>query len=140
MIRRVNHIAIAVPDLEAASATYRRLGVTVSESQELPEHGVRVSFLEFDNLKLELVEALGDASPIQRFIEKNPAGGIHHVCFEVEGLGPVTTVLRESGIRVLGSGVPKIGADGNPVIFAHPSDLFGVLTEFEEVPATSSFC
>ncbi|QCL98191.1 methylmalonyl-CoA epimerase [Agrobacterium tumefaciens] len=140
MIRRVNHIAIAVPDLEAASATYRRLGVTVSESQELPEHGVRVSFLEFDNLKLELVEALGDASPIQRFIEKKPAGGIHHVCFEVEGLGPVTTVLRESGIRVLGSGEPKIGAHGNPVIFAHPSDLFGVLTEFEEVPATNSFC
>ncbi|TCU20606.1 methylmalonyl-CoA epimerase [Rhizobium sullae] len=133
MIRRVNHIAIAVPDLELASESYRRLGVEVSEPQELPEHGVRVSFLEFDNLKLELVEALGDASPIQRFMEKNPGGGMHHVCFEVEALDTVATTLRESGMRVLGSGETKIGAHGNPVIFVHPADLFGVLTEFEEV-------
>lgn len=130
MIRRVNHIAIAVPSFELASATYRKLGVKVSEPQELPEHGVRVSFMEFENLKLEPVEAFGDGSPIQRFMEKSPGGGMHHLCLDVEDLEPA--------IRVLGSGEPKIGAHGNPVVFAHPSDLFGVLTEFEQVPATES--
>ena len=138
MITRVNHIAIAVPNLELASATYRKLGVTVSEPQELLEHGVRVSFMEFENLKLELVEAFGDGSPIQRFMEKNPGGGMHHVCFDVEDLGAAVSDLRESGIRVLGSGEPKIGAHGNPVVFAYPSDLFGVLTEFEQVSTTES--
>ncbi|WCK80167.1 methylmalonyl-CoA epimerase [Agrobacterium fabrum] len=133
MIRRVNHIAIAVPDLELASETYRRLGVSVSEPQELPEHGVQVCFLEFENFKIELVQALGDGSPVERFMEKNRVGGIHHICFEVEALDPLTSALRDIDIRVLGSGGPKIGAHGNPVIFAHPSDLFGVLTEFEEV-------
>lgn len=133
MIRRVNHIAIAVPDLKLAGETYRRLGVSVSEPQELPEHGVQVCFLEFQNLKIELVQAQGDASPIERFMDKNPVGGMHHICFEVDKLAPVTSVLRGNDIRVLGSGEPRIGAHGNPVIFAHPSDLFGVLTEFEEV-------
>ena len=133
MIRRVNHLAIAVPDLERASQIYRGLGVPVSEPQELPEHGVRVVFLEFENIKLELVEALGEQSPIQRFMERNPAGGMHHICFEVGALDPAVAKLADCGIRVLGTGSAKIGAHGNPVVFAHPSDLFGVLTEFEEV-------
>lgn len=134
MIRRVNHIAIAVPDLQHASEIYRQLGVPVLEPQDLPEHGVRVSFVKFDNLTLELMEPFGDASPIQRFLERNPGGAMHHLCFEVEAIDAATEVLQEQGIRVLGSGKPKQGAHGNPVIFAHPADLFGVLTEFEEVP------
>lgn len=134
MIRRVNHIAIAVPDLERASATYRKLGVPVSEPQDLPEHGVRVAFLEFDNIKLELMEALGDASPIERFLQKNPTGGMHHICYEVEELSPAVVALKETGVRMLNAGEARIGAHGNPVVFAHPADFSGVLTEFEEVP------
>lgn len=133
MIRRVNHLAIAVPDLERASETYRALGVPVSQPQDLPEHGVRVVFLEFENLKIELVEAFGEGSPIERFMVKNPAGGMHHICFEVAELGPTVETLSDNGIRILGSGDARIGAHGNPVILAHPSDLCGVLTEFEEV-------
>ncbi|MTH79036.1 methylmalonyl-CoA epimerase [Paracoccus aestuariivivens] len=132
MIKRVNHIAIAVPDLELAAETYRRLGVTVSEPQVLPEHGVRVVFLEFENVKLELIETYGEKSPVASFMRKNPSGGIHHVCFDVEDLQSTSETLKDAGIRVLGDGPPKIGAHGNPVLFAHPADLFGVLTEFEE--------
>lgn len=132
MLKRVNHIALAVPDLEAAAETYRRLGVAVSAPQDLPEHGVRVVFLDLGNVKLELLEPLGEASPIRRFLEKNPAGGLHHVCYDVDDLAPVRAALGEAGIRVLGEGEPKIGAHGNPVLFAHPADLFGTLTEFEE--------
>lgn len=132
MIKRVNHIAIAVPDLEQAAEAYRRLGVPVSEPQALPEHGVRVVFLEFENVKLELLEALGDHSPITKFMQKSPAGGMHHICYDVEDIDATATALQASGIRVLGSGAPRIGAHGHPVIFAHPADLHGVLTEFEE--------
>ncbi|MFG6082413.1 methylmalonyl-CoA epimerase [Paracoccus litorisediminis] len=132
MIKRVNHIAIAVPDLELAAQTWRNLGVTVSEPQTLPEHGVRVVFLEFGNVKLELLEAYGEGSPIGKFMQKNPSGGMHHVCFDVDDIGATSAKLQDAGIRVLGGGQPKIGAHGNPVLFAHPSDLFGVLTEFEE--------
>jgi methylmalonyl-CoA/ethylmalonyl-CoA epimerase len=134
MIKRVNHIAVAVPDLQLARTMYLRLGVPVGEPQELPEHGVRVSFVEFDNVTLELMEEAGENSPIQRFMERNPSGGMHHLCFEVEELSPVTAKLAERGTRILGSGSSRIGAHGNPVVFAHPADMFGVLTEFEEIP------
>lgn len=132
MIKRVNHIAIAVADLEKAAEPYRLLGVPVSEPEILPEHGVRVCFLEFENVKIELLEAHGADSPIAKFMQKNPAGGMHHVCYDVEDLAATTAALDGAGIRVLGGGEPKIGAHGNPVIFTHPADLSGVLTEFEE--------
>ncbi|ACI59518.1 methylmalonyl-CoA epimerase (plasmid) [Rhizobium leguminosarum bv. trifolii WSM2304] len=129
MLKRVNHIAIAVPDLGEASEVYRALGVPISEPQVLPEHGVRVCFLEFANVKLELLEAIGDGSPIAKFLGRNPAGGVHHICYDVDDLVHVAATVKNAGVRLLGNEQPKIGAHGHPVLFAHPSDLSGVLTE-----------
>jgi methylmalonyl-CoA/ethylmalonyl-CoA epimerase len=135
MIGRLNHVAIAVPDLAAAVARYRdTLGATVSEPQPLPEHGVTVVFVELDNTKTELLEPLGDGSPVAAFIERNPAGGIHHMCYEVTDIIAARDRLSAKGVRVLGDGEPKIGAHGNPVLFLHPKDFDGTLIELEEVP------
>ncbi|WP_416065986.1 methylmalonyl-CoA epimerase [Rhizobium sp. ZK1] len=134
MLGRVNHIAIAVPDLAAATASYRdTLGAVVSEPQALPEHGVTVVFVELPNTKVELLEPLGNASPIAAFLEKNPAGGMHHICYEVEDILTARDRLTASGARVLGNGEPKIGAHGKPVLFLHPKDFFGTLIELEQV-------
>lgn len=132
MLKRVNHIAIAVPDLAAAAGRYRDLGVTTTEPQELPEHGVRIVFVEFENTKIELLEPLGPNSPIAAFLERQPAGGIHHVCFDVDDISAAIGTATANGIRLLGGGEPKIGAHGNPVVFAHPKDFQGTLVEFEE--------
>jgi methylmalonyl-CoA/ethylmalonyl-CoA epimerase len=133
MIGRLNHIAIAVPNLEAATALYRdTLGAKVSAPLALPEHGVTVVFVELPNTKVELLEALGEASPIAGFLEKNPAGGIHHLCFDVEDIQAAKAQLVEKGARVLGDGQPKIGAHGKPVLFLHPKDFNGVLIELEQ--------
>ena len=134
MLGRVNHIALAVPDLEAAVARYRDgLGATVSVPQPLPEHGVTVVFVVFDNTKVELLEPLGENSPIASFLGKNPDGGMHHICYEVSDISAARDHLVASGARVLGSGEPRIGAHGNPVLFLHPKDFFGTLIELEEV-------
>ncbi|QWW69114.1 methylmalonyl-CoA epimerase [Rhizobium sp. WYJ-E13] len=134
MLGRVNHIAIAVPDLAAATASYRdTLGAVVSEPQALPEHGVTVVFVELPNTKVELLEPLGNASPIAAFLEKNPAGGMHHICYEVEDILTARDRLTASGARVLGNGEPKIGAHGKPVLFLHPKDFFGTLIELEQI-------
>ena len=134
MIGRLNHVALAVPDLTEAAERYRTaLGASVSEPQPLPEHGVTVVFIELDNTKIELLEPLGADSPISVFLAKNPRGGMHHVCYEVSDIRAARDRLVASGARVLGDGEPKIGAHGKPVIFLHPSDLFGTLTELEEV-------
>lgn len=134
MLGRVNHIAIAVPDLAQATAVYRDvLGARVSQSQALPEHGVTVVFVELDNTKVELLEPLGQDSPINAFLEKNPAGGMHHVCYEVADILAARDRLKEAGLRVLGDGEPKTGAHGKPVLFLHPKDLNGTLVELEEV-------
>lgn len=136
MIGRLNHIAIAVPDLAAATTQYAgMLGCQVSQVQHLPEHGVSVVFVELPNTKVELIHPLGEASPIAKFLEKSPDGGIHHMCYEVSELAEAVHTLQVKGMRVLGDGVPKIGAHGNPVVFLHPKDLNGVLVELEEVPA-----
>lgn len=136
MIGRLNHIAIAVPDLAAAVATYRdQLGATVGPAQALPEHGVTVVFIDTGNTKVELLEPLGEASPIAAFLEKNPAGGMHHLCFEVPDIAAAIARLQAGGARVLGDGHPRIGAHGNPVIFLHPKDFTGTLIELEQVPA-----
>ena len=134
MIGRLNHVAIAVPDLAAASATYRdTLGATVSAPVDLPEHGVTTVFVELPNTKIELLGVLGAESPIAGFLARNPAGGVHHVCYEVEDLESACTSLRSRGARVLGDGRPKIGAHGKPVVFLHPKDLCGTLVELEQV-------
>lgn len=134
MIDRLNHVAIATPDITAAAALYRgALGATVSEPQDLPEHGVRVVFVTLANTKVELLEPLGDNSPIAAFLAKNPAGGLHHVCYEVADIRAAAARLTEGGARVLGDGTPRIGAHGKPVLFIHPKDTGGVLTELEEV-------
>ncbi len=134
MLGRVNHIAIAVPDLAAATATYRdALGARVSQAQRLPEHGVTVVFVELENTKVELLEPLGEGSPIAAFLEKNPAGGMHHICYEVVDILAAREHLKASGARVLGDGEPKIGAHGKPVLFLHPKDFFGTLVELEQV-------
>ncbi len=134
MLGRVNHIAIAVPDLAVATASYRdTLGAKVSQAQALPEHGVTVVFVELENTKVELLEPLGEASPIAAFLEKNPAGGMHHICYEVSDILAARDQLSASGARVLGSGEPKIGAHGKPVLFLHPKDFFGTLIELEQV-------
>ena len=133
MIGRLNHVAIAVPDLERAAATYRdTLGAKVSDPQPLPDHGVTVVFVELPNTRVELLEPLGETSPIARFLEKNPHGGIHHVCYEVEDILVARDRLVSAGMRILGDGEPKIGAHGRPVLFLHPKDLFGTLVELEE--------
>ena len=133
MIGRLNHVAIAVPDLEAASAQYRdALGATVGAPQDEPEHGVTVVFIELPNTKIELLYPLGEGSPIAGFLEKNPAGGIHHICYEVDDILAARDKLKAEGARVLGSGEPKIGAHGKPVLFLHPKDFNGTLIELEQ--------
>ena len=133
MLGRLNHVAIAVPDLEAAARKYRNiLGANVSEPQALPEHGVTVIFVELENTKTELLEPLGENSPIAAFLAKNPSGGIHHMCYEVGDIIAARDALKGEGVRVLGDGEPKTGAHGKPVLFLHPKDFLGTLTELEE--------
>ena len=133
MIGRLNHVAIAVPDLEAAAAQYREtLGAKVGAPQDEPAHGVTVVFIELPNTKIELLYPLGENSPIRGFLEKNPSGGIHHVCYEVEDILAARDRLRAAGARVLGDGEPKIGAHGKPVLFLHPKDFQGTLVELEQ--------
>ncbi len=134
MIGRLNHIAIAVVDLDAAAAKYRDLlGATVGPVQVLPEHGVRVVFVETGNTKVELLQALDGSSPIASFMDRNPSGGMHHICFEVPELAGAIDQLVQGGARVLGGGQSKIGAHGRPVVFLHPKDFDGTLIELEEV-------
>jgi methylmalonyl-CoA/ethylmalonyl-CoA epimerase len=134
MIGRLNHVAIAVPDLEAAAAQYRdTLGAKVGAPQDEPDHGVTVVFIELPNTKVELLHPLGEGSPIAGFLEKNPSGGIHHICYEVEDILAARDQLQASGARVLGTGEPKIGAHGKPVLFLHPKDFTGTLVELEQV-------
>jgi len=133
MIGRLNHVAIAVPDLADACALYRDvLGGTISKPQPESEHGVTVAFVELPNTKIELLEPLGEDSPITGFLEKNPAGGIHHICCEVDDILAARDRLKANGARVLGDGEPKIGAHGKPVLFLHPKDFNGVLLELEQ--------
>ena len=134
MIGRLNHVAIAVPDLNQGIQVYGKvLGAKVSEPQSLPEHGVTVVFVELPNTKIELLEVLGENSPIAPFLERNPAGGIHHICYEVEDLISAKDHMVREGARVLGDGEPKIGAHGKPVLFLHPKDFCGTLTELEQI-------
>ncbi|HEU6443169.1 MAG TPA: methylmalonyl-CoA epimerase [Microvirga sp.] len=134
MLGRLNHVAIAVRDLTAASELYRgTLGTHVSEPEALEEHGVTVVFVTLPNTKIELLEPLGGESPIAKFLERNPDGGIHHVCYEVEDILAARDRLVNSGARVLGSGEPRIGAHGKPVLFLHPKDFNGTLIELEQV-------
>jgi methylmalonyl-CoA/ethylmalonyl-CoA epimerase len=133
MIGRLNHVAIAVPDVAVAAKSYRELlGAAVSEPQQLPEHGVTVVFVELANTKIELLEALGAASPIAKFLTRNPEGGMHHLCYEVDDILAARDRLKASGARVLGEGEPRLGAHGKPVLFLSPKDFSGVLIELEE--------
>src|SRR5690606_19495649 len=133
MIGRLNHVAIAVKDLAAATSIYRdTLGAAVSEPQPQPEHGVTVAFVTLPNTKMELLEPLGTNSPIAKFLERNAAGGIHHVCYEVDDIIAARDRLKATGARVLGDGEPKIGAHGKPVLFLHPKDFLGTLVELEQ--------
>ncbi|HEX8166916.1 MAG TPA: methylmalonyl-CoA epimerase [Beijerinckiaceae bacterium] len=133
MIGRLNHVAIAVRDLAAAARVYRdTLGASVSEPQPEPEHGVTVVFIALPNTKIELLEPLGEGSPIAGFLERNPEGGIHHVCYEVDDILSARDRLVREGARVLGGGEPKIGAHGKPVLFLHPKDFCGTLVELEQ--------
>ena len=133
MIGRLNHVAIAVPDLGAAAARYRQtLGAEVGSPLDLPEHGVRVLFVTLPNTKIELLEPLGEGSPIARFLARSPGGGIHHLCYEVEDIAAARDRLVAEGARVLGGGEPKVGAHGKPVLFLHPADFDGTLIEIEE--------
>jgi methylmalonyl-CoA/ethylmalonyl-CoA epimerase len=133
MIGRLNHVAIAVPDIEAAARQYRDvLGARISPVEDQPEHGVQTVFIELPNTKIELLGVLGEGSPIAGFLEKNPAGGIHHVCYEVDDILAARDRLQANGARVLGSGEPKTGAHGKPVLFLHPKDFNGTLIELEE--------
>lgn len=134
MIGRLNHVAIAVPDLEKSAALYRDvLGARVSAPQPEPTHGVTVVFVELPNTKIELLEPLGENSPIAAFLAKNASGGMHHVCYEVDDIRAARDALKEKGARVLGDGEPKIGAHGKPVLFLHPKDFNGTLVEIEQV-------
>ncbi|MEA2839753.1 MAG: methylmalonyl-CoA/ethylmalonyl-CoA epimerase [Methylobacteriaceae bacterium] len=134
MIGRLNHVAIAVTDLDRSTALYRdTLGARVSAPLPQPEHGVTVVFVELPNTKIELLEPLGDDSPIAKFLERNSDGGMHHVCYEVEDIRAARDKLKASGARVLGGGEPKIGAHGKPVLFLHPKDFGGTLVELEQV-------
>jgi len=133
MIGRLNHVAIAVPDLAAAAALYRgTLGAEVSAPLPQPEHGVTVVFVSLPNTKIELLEPLGEGSPITAFLARNPAGGIHHLCYEVDDILAARDRLRAGGARVLGDGEPRIGAHGKPVLFLHPKDFTGTLIELEQ--------
>ncbi len=134
MIGKLNHVAIAVPDLDAACALYKdTLGANVGAPQDEPDHGVTVVFIELPNTKIELLYPLGENSPIQGFLDKNPSGGIHHICYEVDDIIEARDRLKDSGARVLGTGEPKIGAHGKPVLFLHPKDFTGTLVELEQV-------
>lgn len=134
MLGRLNHVAIAVPDLGAASAKYAdTLGASVSVPLDLPTHGVRVVFVDLGNSKVELLGILGDDSPIAGFLKKNPAGGMHHICYEVADIAKARDALVAAGARVLGTGEPRVGAHGRPVLFLHPADFLGTLVELEEV-------
>ena len=133
MIGRLNHVAIVVPDLAAAAALYRdTLGATVSEPTDMPEHGVTTVFVELANTKIELLHPLGENSPIAPFLERNPSGGMHHLCYEVEDILAARDRLISRGARVLGGGEPRTGAHGKPVLFLHPKDFCGTLVELEE--------
>jgi methylmalonyl-CoA/ethylmalonyl-CoA epimerase len=137
MIGRLNHVAIAVVDLDAATALYRdTLGAAVSDRLDIPEHGVTTVFVELPNTKIELLHPLGEKSPIAAFLERNPSGGIHHVCYEVADIHAARDRLMAQGARVLGDGQPKLGAHGNLVMFLHPKDFAGTLIELEEIPDT----
>ncbi|MDX1580502.1 MAG: methylmalonyl-CoA epimerase [Alphaproteobacteria bacterium] len=134
MIGRLNHVAIAVPDLEAATAVYRdTLGATVSEPVDQPDHGVTTVFVELPNSKIELIHPLGEDSPIEKFLERNGKGGIHHICYEVDDILASRDQLVEKGATILGDGEPKIGAHGKPVLFLAPKDFCGTLVEIEQV-------
>lgn len=134
MIGRLNHIAIAVPDLAAAAALYRNtLGAKVSEPTDLPDHGVSVVFVELENSKIELLHPLGENSTIANYLERNPGGGMHHICFEVADIIAARDRLQAEGARVLGDGEPRTGAHGKPVLFLHPKDFCGTLIEIEQV-------
>jgi methylmalonyl-CoA/ethylmalonyl-CoA epimerase len=134
MIGRLNHVAIAVPDLDKAAKTYREtLGARVSPPTAQPDHGVTVVFVELPNVKIELLQSLGDNSPIAKFLERNPDGGMHHLCYEVDDIIAARDKLKAAGARVLGDGEPKIGAHGKPVLFLHPKDFCGALVEIEQV-------
>jgi methylmalonyl-CoA/ethylmalonyl-CoA epimerase len=134
MIGKLNHVAIAVPDLEAAREQYRgTFGAAVSEPVDQPEHGVTTVFVELPNTKIELLHPLGEASPIEKFLLKNPSGGIHHLCYEVVDIGLAADKLKAQGMRILGDGKPKLGAHGKPVLFLHPKDAQGALVELEQI-------
>ncbi len=134
MIGRLNHVAIVVPDLAVASTTYRdTLGASVSEPVDLPDHGVTTVFVNLPNTKIELLHPLGAGSPIAKFLEKNPSGGMHHVCYEVDDIMASRDKLVAEGARILGDGEPKTGAHGKPVLFLHPKDFCGTLVEIEQV-------
>ncbi len=134
MIGKLNHVAIAVPNMDEGISIYANsLGANVGPKTELIEHGVTVVFIELPNTKIELLEPLGDDSPIAAFLEKNPSGGIHHICYEVEDISAASEKLIEQGARILGDGKPKNGAHGKPVLFLHPKDFCGTLIELEQV-------
>lgn len=133
MIGRLNHVAIAVPDLDAAKKVYAEtLGARISPPLDLPEHGVTTIFVELPNTKIELLQPLGDRSPIAAFLQRHPEGGIHHLCYEVDDIIAARDRLKAEGARVLGDGEPRIGAHGRPVLFLHPKDFLGTLVELEE--------
>jgi methylmalonyl-CoA/ethylmalonyl-CoA epimerase len=134
MIGKLNHVAIAVPDLKKATQTYREtLGARVSAPKPEPDHGVTVVFVELPNTKIELLHPLGENSPIAKFLERNPDGGMHHLCYEVDDIIAARDQLKAKGARVLGDGNPKLGAHGKPVLFLHPKDFTGALIEIEQV-------
>ena len=133
MIGRLNHVAIVVPDIEAASKVYESmLGASVSDPEDLPEHGVTTVFVALPNTKIELLHPLGESSPIAKFLQRNPDGGVHHLCYEVEDILAAKRHLQEQGARPLGDGEPRLGAHGKPVLFLHPKDFCGTLIEIEQ--------
>ena len=134
MIGKLNHVAIVVPDLAEAAAKYRdTLGAKVSEPLDVPDHGVTTVFVELPNTKIELLYPLGEGSTIAKYLEKNPGGGMHHICYEVEDIYAARDKLLADGVRITGDGEPKIGAHGKPVLFLHPKDFYGTLIEVEQV-------
>ena len=133
MIGRLNHVAIAVRDIAKAAQKYREtLGAEVSATVPQPDHGVTTVFVELENTKVELLEPLGENSPIAKFLERNPEGGVHHLCFEVDDIADASAKLKAKGVRILGSGEPREGAHGKPVLFLHPKDFCATLVELEE--------
>ena len=134
MIGKLNHVAIAVPNVENAASKYKdMLGAKVSDIIELPDHGVKTIFVNLNNTKIELIEPLGESSPIESYLKRKPDGGMHHICYEVENINDACKKLTDNGATILGSGKPSIGAHGKPVIFLHPKNFNGTLIELEEV-------